>query len=60
MPTATPAGFQRKGEFPNAAINERPAAAEAQRIYRNGVPLLQRYLSFWLATWPQNGALASS
>ncbi|WP_284617755.1 TAXI family TRAP transporter solute-binding subunit [Aquabacterium humicola] len=41
--------FQRKGEFPNAANNERPVAAEAQRIYRNGVPWLQRYLPFWLA-----------
>jgi TRAP-type uncharacterized transport system substrate-binding protein len=41
--------FQRKGEFPNSANNERPIAPEAQRIYRNGVPWLQRYLPFWLA-----------
>jgi TRAP-type uncharacterized transport system substrate-binding protein len=41
--------FQRKGEFPNTAHNERPIAPEALRIYRNGVPWLQRYLPFWLA-----------
>jgi TRAP-type uncharacterized transport system substrate-binding protein len=41
--------FQRKGEFPNTANNERPIAPEALRLYRNGVPWLQRYLPFWLA-----------
>jgi len=41
--------FQRKGDFPNAANSERPIAAEAQRVYRNGVPWLQRYLPFWVA-----------
>ena len=41
--------FQRKGDFPNAANTERPIAAEAQRYYRSGPPLLQRYLPFWLA-----------
>jgi TRAP-type uncharacterized transport system substrate-binding protein len=41
--------FQRQGEFPNATDNERPLASEAQRYYRSGVPLLQRYLPFWLA-----------
>jgi hypothetical protein len=41
--------FQRKGEFPNAANTERPLAAEAERYLRNGPPLLQRYVPFWLA-----------
>lgn len=41
--------FQRKGDFPNAANTERPIAPEAQRYYRSGPPLLQRYLPFWLA-----------
>ena len=44
-----PGWFQRKGDFPNAHDGERPLAAEAQRFYRNGVPLLQRYLPFWMA-----------
>ena len=49
--------FQHKGEFPNARNTERQLAAEADRFYRNGVPLLQRYLPFWLANlfermWP--------
>jgi TRAP-type uncharacterized transport system substrate-binding protein len=49
--------FQTKGEFPNARNTERPLATEAERFYRNGVPLLQRYLPFWIANlfermWP--------
>ncbi len=41
--------FQRKGEFPSAAHTEMPLAKEAERFYKSGVPLLQRYLPFWLA-----------
>ena len=41
--------FQRKGEFPSAANTEWPLADEAARYFRNGPPLLQRYLPFWLA-----------
>ena len=49
--------FQRKGEFPTALNTERPLAKEAQRYFQSGVPLLQRYLPFWLANlvdrmWP--------
>jgi ABC-type nitrate/sulfonate/bicarbonate transport system substrate-binding protein len=44
-----PGWFQRKGDFPNARDNERVLAQEAQRFYRDGAPLLQRYLPFWLA-----------
>ena len=49
--------FQKKGEFPSTANTERPLAKEADRFYRNGTPLLQRYLPFWLANlidrmWP--------
>ncbi len=45
-----PAGwFQRRGEFPNSRHAERPLAAEAQRYYESGPPLLQQYLPFWLA-----------
>ena len=41
--------FSDKGQFPNAGNTERPLAAEAERFYRNGPPLLQRYLPFWTA-----------
>jgi TRAP-type uncharacterized transport system substrate-binding protein len=41
--------FQRRGEFPNPNHAERPLAAEAQRFYQSGPPLLQQYLPFWLA-----------
>jgi hypothetical protein len=49
--------FQRKGDFPKAGGTEQPLAKEAQRFYANGVPVLQRYLPFWLANllermWP--------
>jgi hypothetical protein len=39
----------RAGQFPSAERTEFPLAAEAARYYRNGPPLLQRYLPFWVA-----------
>lgn len=45
-----PAGwFNRAREFPTTGQTEFPLAQEAERTLRNGVPLLQRYLSFTLA-----------
>ncbi len=41
--------FHRKGDFPSAAHTEMPLAKEAERFYKSGAPLLQRYLPFWLA-----------
>ena len=41
--------FHRKGDFPNAGHSDLPLAKEAERFFRSGVPLLQRYLPFWLA-----------
>ena len=41
--------FQRKGDFPNIVNTERTVAPEAERFYRSGPPLLQRYLPFWIA-----------
>ena len=39
-----------QGRLPDRSRNtERPLAPEAERFYRNGPPLLQRYLPFWLA-----------
>lgn len=39
----------RAGQFPRAGSSEFPLAREAERFYRSGPPLLQRYLPFWLA-----------
>jgi hypothetical protein len=44
-----PGWISRAGEFPTAQHNEFPLAKDAERYYRNGPPLLQRYLPFWLA-----------
>jgi hypothetical protein len=44
-----PGWFQHKGDFPSATATEWPLAREAERFYRSGPPLLQRYLPFWLA-----------
>lgn len=44
-----PGWFQRKGAFPSVENTERRLAAEAERFYRSGPPLLQRYLPFWIA-----------
>lgn len=37
------------GQYPSPENTELPLAKEAERYYRNGAPLLQRYLPFWLA-----------
>jgi hypothetical protein len=44
-----PGWFNRMREYPNLALAELPASPEAERVIRNGQPLLQRYLPFWLA-----------
>ncbi len=41
--------FNRKGDFPSGVLTELPLSKEAERTLRNGPPLLQRYLPFWLA-----------
>ncbi|MBX3657474.1 MAG: ABC transporter substrate-binding protein [Ramlibacter sp.] len=41
--------FNRAGAFPSADHTEFPLAQEAERAIRNGPPLLQRWLSFWMA-----------
>jgi hypothetical protein len=42
--------FQRPGEFPSARPVDFPLSKEADRFYRSGTRLFQRYLPFWLAT----------
>ena len=41
--------FQRPGEFPRAGQADFPLSPDAERYYRSGKPLLQRYLPFWAA-----------
>jgi ABC-type nitrate/sulfonate/bicarbonate transport system substrate-binding protein len=41
--------FQHKGEFPSPKNTEWPLSKEADRFYRNGPPMLQQHLPFWLA-----------
>jgi len=43
--------FSRAGEFPSPSVSDLPLALEAARLYRDGVPRLQRYLPFWLANF---------
>jgi TRAP-type uncharacterized transport system substrate-binding protein len=42
--------FNRPGEFPKATVVDFPLSKEAERYYKSGNPLLQRYLPFWAAT----------
>ncbi|HEY6824733.1 MAG TPA: TAXI family TRAP transporter solute-binding subunit, partial [Steroidobacteraceae bacterium] len=44
-----PGWIARAGQFPSPQQSEFPLAKEAERYYRSGPPLLQRYLPFWLA-----------
>ena len=41
--------FKRAREYPNVENNELPIAKEAERAIKNAPPLLQRYLTFWVA-----------
>ena len=41
--------FKRAREYPNIENNTLPIAKEAERAIKNGAPLLQRYLNFWVA-----------
>ncbi|MCM2305984.1 MAG: ABC transporter substrate-binding protein [Sulfuritalea sp.] len=45
-----PGVFQKPNEFPRAGHNGFPLSKEAERYYKSGKPLLQRYLPFWAAT----------
>ncbi len=45
----TPGWFAKSKQFPNAQRDELPMAQEAERYLKNGPPLLQRYLPFWMA-----------
>jgi len=46
---SAPGWVARAGVFPSAEHSEFALAKDAERYYRLGPPLLQRYLPFWLA-----------
>ena len=41
--------FKNAREFPNRDNTELPVAKEAERAIKSGAPMLQRYVSFWVA-----------
>ena len=41
--------FQNEGEYPSRKGQDMPLADEADRYFKSGKPLLQRYLPYWLA-----------
>jgi len=41
----------RAGQFPSSRQSEFPLSPEAERFYRTGPPVLQRYLPFWVANF---------
>jgi TRAP transporter TAXI family solute receptor len=43
--------FQQQGQFPSERYTEIPVAEEASKFYKDGAPLLQRYMPFWLANF---------
>lgn len=43
--------FHRQGEFPTASYTEIPVARDAAKFYKNGPPLLQNYMPFWLSNF---------
>jgi TRAP-type uncharacterized transport system substrate-binding protein len=45
-----PGVFHKPGDFPRATAVDFPLSSEAERFYKSGKPLLQRYLPFWAAT----------
>jgi TRAP-type uncharacterized transport system substrate-binding protein len=45
-----PGVFHKPGDFPRAVSVGFPLSKEAERFYKSGKPLLQRYLPFWAAT----------
>ncbi len=46
-----PGWFQRRAEFPTPRYSEIPVSPAAEKFYDNGPPLLQRYLTFWVANF---------
>ena len=50
---ARPGLLSRPGDFPGIQGTDFPLAKETERYLKNGRPLLQRYLPFWMANFVQ-------
>jgi TRAP transporter TAXI family solute receptor len=46
-----PGWFQQQGQFPSPKYTEIDVAPEAAKFYKDGPPVLQRYMSFWVANF---------
>lgn len=43
--------FSDQNEFPSERYSEIPVSHDAEKYYKNGPPVLQRYLPFWIANF---------
>lgn len=46
-----PSLFNTKGEFPSAKDTDFPLSAQALNFYKSGLPIIDKYLPFWAATF---------
>lgn len=46
-----PSLFSTKGEFPSAKDNDFPLSTQALNFYKSGLPIIDKYLPFWAATF---------
>lgn len=46
-----PSLFNTKGEFPSAKDTDFPISTQALNFYKSGLPIIDKYLPFWAATF---------
>lgn len=46
-----PSMFNSKGEFPAAKDTDFPISTQALNFYKSGLPIIDKYLPFWAATF---------
>lgn len=46
-----PSMFNSKGEFPSAKDTDFPLSTQALNFYKSGLPIIDKYLPFWAATF---------
>lgn len=47
----SPGLFNSKGEFPSAKDTDFPISTQALNFYKSGLPIIDKYLPFWAATF---------